>query len=78
MKDGGKWGYIDKIGKMVIPPQYDLAYQHVDGLAAVKIGGKWGFIDKTGHMVIPPQFSDTFGFSEGLVDVEVGDRKSVV
>ena len=49
---GGKRGYIDKTGKMVIPSKYDEAHDFHDGLAMVKEGRTWGFIDKTGQMVI--------------------------
>jgi hypothetical protein len=55
---GGKWGFIDKAGKMVIPPKYNGAWKFSEGLAAVLTGDEkpWGFIDKTGNMVIPSQF----------------------
>jgi hypothetical protein len=75
----GKYGYIDKIGRMVIPPQYDDAGKYSEGLAAVRVylvisgqhSGKWGYIDKTGQMVIPPQYYWAYNFSEGLAAVEV-------
>ena len=45
---GAQGGYIDKTGKMVIPPQFSPAKDFSEGLAAVRIGdattGKWGFI----------------------------------
>ena len=37
MQIGGKWGYIDESGKMVIKPQFDDARAFFDGLAAVGI-----------------------------------------
>ena len=52
----GKWGYIDRTGKIVIPPLFDGTGGFSEGLANVKIGDKWGFIDKTGRYVIKPQF----------------------
>lgn len=36
----GKYGYIDKTGKIIITPQFDEAYPFSEGLASVKIGGK--------------------------------------
>ena len=42
VKEGGKWGYIEKTGKMVISPQFSECGQFVEGLAAVKVGNKWG------------------------------------
>jgi hypothetical protein len=45
-----KLGFIDKTGKMVIPPQYGSATAFSEWLAPVKLDGKWGFIDKSGKM----------------------------
>ena len=67
----GKWGFIDKTGKITINPQFDLARSFSEGLAPVKIDGKWGFIDKTGQFVINPQFVGSCDFSEGLAIVYV-------
>lgn len=50
----GKHGYIDKTGKYVINPQFDLAGEFSEGLSGVKIGDKWGFIDKIGKYVWNP------------------------
>src|SRR6266480_225689 len=73
VEEHGKWGYIDKTGKIVIS-RYDFAKSFSEGLAAVKDGGKWGYIDKTGKMVIPPQFSEAYRFSEGLATVKDGGQ----
>ena len=45
----GKWGFIDKQGKMVINPQFDhVTFEGTfsEGLAGVRIGGKWGYISR--------------------------------
>jgi hypothetical protein len=34
---GGKWGYMDKSGKVVIPPSYEDAYPHNEGYAIVQL-----------------------------------------
>jgi hypothetical protein len=52
----GKWGYIDKTGTWVVPPQN---WHHVDdfrnGLAhVVTPEGKHGYIDKSGKYVWQP------------------------
>ena len=60
----GKWGYIDRTGKISIRPQFDDAGDFSEELARVKIGEKWGYIDKTGHIIIEPRFDDARDFSE--------------
>jgi len=52
VEKNGKWGFIDKTGKEVIPCTYDYAESFSDGLAKVTINGKANFIDKTGKVVI--------------------------
>src|ERR1039457_6337748 len=62
---GGKTGFINKEGKLIINPQYDNASNFYDGLALVTIGSKSGYIDKEGKTVINPQFDHGGGFSAG-------------
>src|SRR5690606_22652232 len=38
----GKYGFVDKTGKEVIPLKYDGAWDFSDGLSKVKLNGKWG------------------------------------
>ena len=68
----GKFGFVDKTGKVAIEPQFELADPFSEGFAAVLIGDKWGFIDKTGKVVISPQFDATNFFSDGLALVLIG------
>ena len=46
---GGKWGFIDISGNLVVPAEleYDYVNSVVDGMAAVMRDGKWGFIAVT-------------------------------
>ena len=37
--ESNKWGFIDKSGKVVVPLQYDLAYDFSEGLACVMCPG---------------------------------------
>jgi len=37
---GGKYGYIDRTGKVVITPQFDGAWKFSDGMALVKISDR--------------------------------------
>ncbi len=58
VKTGGKWGFIDKSGKLVIPATWGEAEPFYEGLARVETGGKWGFVDKSGKLVIPAMWDD--------------------
>ena len=65
----GRWGFIDKMGKTVIPPQYDAAGNFSEGLTGVAVDGKYGFIDQAGKMVIRPQYDYVESFSRGVASV---------
>ncbi|MBU3130577.1 WG repeat-containing protein [Clostridium tagluense] len=69
----GKYGFIDKTGKIVIEPQFNAVNNFSEDLAYVVVDGKYGFINKTGKIVIKPQFDDVTSFSEGLAMVNVGN-----
>jgi len=52
IKYNGKWGFIDKSGKIVIPFIYNEAKDFSGGTALVRINNNWKYIDKTGKGVI--------------------------
>lgn len=69
----GKYGFIDKAGRLVIPFLYEKAEPFSDGLAlaAARRGSdpaelKYGYVDLTGDEVIALEFEDGRSFSEGL------------
>jgi hypothetical protein len=53
-----KEGFVDTKGNWVIPPQFRLAEDFIDGVAPVVPEGtdKWGAIDKRGNLIIPPKY----------------------
>ncbi|HEX8354646.1 MAG TPA: WG repeat-containing protein [Pyrinomonadaceae bacterium] len=69
-----KYGYMDRAGRVVIPPQFHNSGHFSEGLAWVSVlrDRQWlyGFIDKTGKVVIEPQFVYQPGdFVDGLAKV---------
>lgn len=84
VRRGGKYGYIDRHGDVRIEPQFDAAWEFLDGVAAVNLGmrcddrgliledGLWGYIDTAGAFLIPPRFSWASFFIEGLAAVSLG------
>ncbi|HEY9873583.1 MAG TPA: WG repeat-containing protein, partial [Candidatus Obscuribacterales bacterium] len=70
----GKYGYIDKTGRVVIKPQFDGVWELQDGLIKIKVGNKYGYIDKSGQVVIKPQFDDAWNFHEELAAIKIGNK----
>ena len=76
-----KLGYVDRTGRMVIPPRFSgegvSERGFSEGLAAVKVyvdkTDKWGYIDKSGKFVIEPQFAAAGPFSEGRAMVGIAE-----
>jgi len=70
----GRYGYIDKTGKLVIEPQFDEVFfenYFSEGLTPVQINKKWGYINEKGEVVIEPKFDMAYPFSEGLALVNI-------
>lgn len=73
--NGGKTGYIDSSGKIVIPPTFEKAMDFKEDRAAVSVNGTdWGYIDRKGTIVIPANFKAAEAFSNGLAKVSLPER----
>jgi hypothetical protein len=71
---GGKWGYINRSGELVIPLQFDEAQSFADGLARVKTDDRYRFIKPNGEVAFAcPAEMLPHDFSEGLAAVIVGE-----
>lgn len=56
-KKDGKYGFIDKEGKVVVDYIYDDATsQNIYGYAGVKKDGKWGVVDNKGNLMQEPTY----------------------
>lgn len=50
----GKWGFVDKAGKLIIPFIWNYTDGFCNGIAPVENDeGKWGLIDQSGQLVCP-------------------------
>lgn len=74
VKKSGKYGYIDKMGKDIIPCQYDYAGSFLCGLAVVRKNNKYGYIDKTGRNKISYQYDYAENFSHDTALVKDGQK----
>jgi hypothetical protein len=72
---GGKVGFVDRDGKLVIPIEIEgFSIKFLDGRAKVTKTQPWhhcGFIDRTGKLIIPDIYSDCQDFHEGRAAVKV-------
>lgn len=57
-KKDGKYGFVDKEGKVLVDYQYDDATeQNAYGFAGIKKDGKWGSIDSNGKIIQEPIYN---------------------
>jgi hypothetical protein len=48
---GGRWGFINRAGNLVIPLQFEEAGRFKKGRAHVKLGGHWKYVDQNGAVM---------------------------
>jgi len=70
----GKWGYVDTLGKSVIPFKWDTASVFIENLAVVGLNGNYGFIDSKGTEVIPLKYEVAENFSDNLALVRANGK----
>ncbi|RZS97061.1 WG repeat-containing protein [Cecembia calidifontis] len=74
----GKFGFIDKSGKWVIPAQFDEVKKFNDGLASYQLNGQWGLVDRSGNIIVPAQFNQISEFRRGLAIVRTGTKQNIL
>ena len=73
--NGGRWGYVDRKGRMAIPPVYSKAERFIDGKAIVSVRNgngrsteeKFGVVDTSGKILIPISYHQITYQKEGSV-----------
>ncbi len=79
--DNGLYGYLDRTGKVVVPPIYTQAtieqtpIEQLIALAAQElilftVDEKWGYKNRLEEIVIPATFNTACGFSDDMALVE--------
>lgn len=63
VRQGGKYGFINVRGNIVIPTRFDWASQFNEDRALVLISGKYGYIGETGAIAVPAKFDGVDRFS---------------
>lgn len=72
--NGSKFGYVDTIGKEVIPIKYDRAWNFKEGFAKVKLDGKYGFINHDGQVTGEIKYDEVNHYYEGLAFVKIAGK----
>lgn len=66
---GGKWGFKERNGKVVVEPVYDEVFSFHEDLCCVEKEEKFGYINRQGEVVIPLEYDCATSFSEGYACV---------
>lgn len=74
VRRGGKYGYLDKMGRKVLPFVYDNAAPYVEGLAYFCIGEDYGFMDETQMPVFYLDCDSVSNFQDGLAYISVDGK----
>lgn len=69
VKKDGKWGVIDKQGRVVVPFQYDFVDRLVDGIAVVRVGTKYGVINENGAPITGVTYDFAIAVGDGYARV---------
>lgn len=62
----GKYGYVDTLGRVLIPPIYDHATRFHNGFAVVAKSGLQGAVDRTGRPIVPCEWQHLGRFEAGV------------
>jgi hypothetical protein len=62
----GRYGFIDKKGRLRVANRYENIGKFTEGLAPVKILGKWGFVNIEDRIVINPNYETASEFRQGV------------
>jgi hypothetical protein len=74
---GGKFGVIDRSGKIIVPIQYPFLGM-VGDLIAFEKNGKWGYIDLSNKVVIQPTYELAESFMDGSGIVQLLTLKGTI
>ena len=78
IREGGKFGFIDRSGTVVVAPRYDAVGDESEGLIRVTVGAKSGYIDRSGRLVIAPEYDSAGDFRDGRAVVRIESQYSLI
>lgn len=73
--EGGKWGYIDDEGQILIKPMYDdIDYFNEFNIAKTKKGKVYGWVSKFGKELVKPQYTQIGEILDGMARICKGGK----
>lgn len=70
-EDSCKYGIIDKRGKFVVPPTYDIIEDMSEGLYLASKNERYGFINARGEVIVSLKYTNALPFSQGVAAVAI-------
>ena len=67
VKKDGKYGFIDRLGQVIVPFGFEWVGPFREGCAIVRVGKTFGMIDKTGKFIIPADWDSLTEMSCGAL-----------
>jgi hypothetical protein len=69
---GGRWGFVNAKGRLVVNPRYQGLKGFKEGYAAVKSGGLWAYLDEDFNRITDYEFRWVDYFHNGIAEVRLG------
>lgn len=69
---GGKWGFVDRWGNMIINPKYEDAKGFIEGFAPIKSAGYWTYLTRDYSPLTQFEFRWVGPFADGVALVRLG------
>jgi WG containing repeat len=78
IREGSKFGFIDRAGSVVVPPKYAAVGEVQEGRIRVTDGQLSGYIDLSGKVVIDPKYDSAGEFRGSRAVIRQGDKYALI
>jgi hypothetical protein len=78
VKNGERWGYVNKSGEVFFMTDTDLYEDFMEGLARGRKNGQFGYFNSKMEWAIQPQYDGARDFRNGYASVRKGDKWGVI
>lgn len=78
IRESRKFGFINRTGTVVVPPQFDAVGEPSEGRIRISLGSLSGYVDLAGKLVIPAKYNVANDFHEGRAIVLEGTQYALL